>query len=96
MNLEKTERLIAMLRQNGVSHFKSEDVEIDFGMPTKHIEVPTNTQLQEKAPPLQAVPPVELEIPHHVNEVNKLMKLSDEDLVDKLFPDYSQMEQKEA
>lgn len=36
-----------------------------------------------------AVPPVEIEIPHHVNEVANLLKLGDEDLVDKLFPDYT-------
>ena len=40
--------------------------------------------------PLQAIPPVDIEIQHHVNEVKSLLKLSDEDLVDKMFPDLSQ------
>jgi len=31
----------------------------------------------------------EVEIPHHVDEVRKLLRLSDEDLVNRLFPDYS-------
>lgn len=38
-------------------------------------------------PTAAAVPPVELEIPHHQNEVLGLLKLSDEQLVDKMFPE---------
>lgn len=44
----------------------------------------------KKAPAPQAAPPVESNIPHHVNEVANLLKLNDNDLVDKLFPDYTQ------
>lgn len=44
----------------------------------------------EKSVPLQAVPPVQLEIPHHLNEVTSILKMSDEELVDQLFPDYTQ------
>lgn len=43
-----------------------------------------------------AIPPVEMEIPHHVNEVLGLLKLSDEQLVDKMFPDYSKLEGEHA
>jgi hypothetical protein len=34
--------------------------------------------------------PTQLEIPHHENKVANLLKLSDNELVDKLFPDYTQ------
>ena len=44
--------------------------------------------------PSQAIPPVETEIPHHENEVLNLLKLSDEQLVDKMFPDYSELQEK--
>ncbi len=43
--------------------------------------------------PLAAIPPVEVEIPHHPNEVVSLLRLSDEDLVDKMWPDYSTTEE---
>lgn len=43
-----------------------------------------------------AIPPVEMDIPHHANEVLGLLKLSDADLVDKMFPDYSQLEGEHA
>lgn len=42
---------------------------------------------ETKDVPPQAAPPVEMEIPHHTNEVMSLLKMSDEDLVDKMFPE---------
>jgi|SRR5665213_2733239 len=44
--------------------------------------------------PSQAAPPVEVDIPHHANEVLNLLRLNDEDLVDKMFPDYSELQEK--
>lgn len=46
--------------------------------------------------PLAAIPPVAIDIPHHLNEVRGLLKLSDEALVDRMFPDFSQLEAEEA
>jgi hypothetical protein len=43
--------------------------------------------------PLAAVPPVEMKIPHNASEVVNLLRLNDEDLVDRLFPDYTQIEE---
>ena len=43
----------------------------------------------DKEVPLQAIPPVEMPIPHNANEVLGLLKLSDEQLVEKMFPDFS-------
>lgn len=37
-----------------------------------------------------AIPPVEVNIPHHPNEVASLLKLSDYELAERMFPDYSQ------
>jgi hypothetical protein len=36
------------------------------------------------------VPPTEISIPHHENKVASLLKMSDEELIDKMFPDYTQ------
>ncbi len=99
------------MKQFGVEHFKNEDLEIKMSgqsTETARIELPPFTKSAlnnsdhssrvsiEKPPESQAIPPVESKIPHHVNEVADLLKLNDNDLVDKLFPDYSQMVPKEG
>ncbi len=94
MNPQKIEKIFSLMKQFGVEHFKHEDLEIKMagqGTETARIELPSFTKSAPIAPEPQAIPPVESKIPHHVNEVADLLKLSDEDLVDKLFPDYSQL-----
>lgn len=80
-------------------------VEIRFHTPAHALNVATPSELPknnpqgvdkspraEAAPPTgAAIPPREVEIPHHVNEVQQLLRLSDTDLVNKLFPDYSEL-----
>lgn len=99
MKVEKYERLFTLMKLYGVSHLKHADLEITFGGAPesflKKEETPPYPVTFTKAPPPQAVPPVESTIPHHVNEVANLLKLGDADLVDKLFPDYSQLAVKE-
>lgn len=98
VTFKETERLIKLLKANGISHFKSLEVEIDFGSVSGSVvdsvdHSPNHArsrQLDKKVVPPQAAPPVEQHIPHHVNEVQQLLKLSDEDLVDRLFPDHTQ------
>ena len=67
-------------------------MEVRLEPSTSNIVVPApllHQDKESKAPPhAAAAPPVEMEIPHHINEVSKLLKLSDEDLVDKLFPEH--------
>lgn len=88
MNLGEIEKLITILRSNGVTRFKSADIELRFS------DVKSSGKAVQIMPdiPLQAAPPVEDKIPHHVNEVVGLLKLDDEALVDKLFPDYSNIQ----
>jgi hypothetical protein len=84
------------MRKHGVSYFKSVEYEIkiDSSMPlasmpdpsiSKPVSPPTSTPSSAAS-----APPVEINIPHHVNEVKNLLKLSDNELVDKLFPDHTQ------
>lgn len=96
MNPTKAEKLFSLMRQYGIAHFKNEQLEIKMGhIPGALIQpediVKPEPQVNMSATPSQAVPPVEMNIPHHVNEVHNLLKLSDNELVDKLFPDFSQM-----
>jgi hypothetical protein len=93
---------MVLMRKHGVSYYKSTEVEIkcDLGVPSVSAPVvgtppvsvldAKNTigVIDPKGPATAAsAPPVEMEIPHHVNEVAALLKLSDNDLVDRLFPD---------
>lgn len=95
MKIEKIERLLALLKREGVSHFKYAEIEIRLethGVSSSTARsspelVLTNPQETKTA---ASAPPVEITIPHHVNEVTSLLRLKDEDLVEKLFPDYSQ------
>lgn len=51
---------------------------------------PTYTEPAASTGPLVQM---DTEIPHHVNEVLGLLKLNDEELVDKMFPDYTELEE---
>lgn len=95
MTVKGTERLLNLLRAYGVSHFKTPEVEIRIGAPPLSspdsldaIGSPSPRVSETKAPATgAAIPPVQSEIPHHVNEVAALLKLGDNDLVDALFPE---------
>lgn len=92
MTVEHVERLIAVLRSNGVSHYKALDLEIKFDgttQPSKLVALPPVLPMAAVLEPVSgaAAPPTEMKIPHHLNEVASLLKLSDEQLVDKMFPE---------
>jgi hypothetical protein len=101
MNLQDTESLLKLMKRHNVSFFKSTEVEIKMGvelsMPTSVVvekePTPPDIKLPQDKPDTKSAasaPPVEMEIPHHLNEVAGLLKLSDNELVDKMFPDYTQ------
>jgi hypothetical protein len=98
MNALKAEKLFILMKKHGVSHFKT--LELEIRMKDAEAEGPGGNKPSIESlaakpsasvPDPQAIPPVEVAIPHHVNEVANLLKLNDFDLVDKLFPDYSQI-----
>lgn len=95
MTLKRTEQLLTILRAHGVSHFKTPSVELTIGFTHPQPAVAPILSLKENSfaeqmripPTAAAVPPVEMPIPHHINEVAKLLKLGDNELVDALFPE---------
>ncbi len=100
MSPKKIERLILTLRAQGVEYLKTPEIEIrlrDLPAGSQVVTYPVRVDVSPVPVPAKqsapdtgaAVPPVGNEIPHHTNEVAKLLKLSDEDLVDRLFPDYT-------
>lgn len=42
------------------------------------------------APDLAAIPPVTMDIPHHQSEVVSMLRMSPNDLAERLFPDFTQ------
>lgn len=99
MKADKAEKLFSLMKQYGIEHFKTSELEIKMSSVTSSQAIPVKKVKQGASPdsnvpvappPSQAIPPNEMTIPHHVNEVASLLKLNDNDLVDKLFPDYSQ------
>lgn len=96
MTIKATEQLLLLLRAHGVSHFKTPTIEIRIGGappldPVAAVGPVFSAPSSAKIPPTAAAaPPVEMQIPHHINEVQKLLKLGDEQLVDALFPDHTQ------
>lgn len=91
MNQKKLAGIIKLLRENHVSHLKTHEFDITFDITpgSKSVYVAPDPEMDAE-PPVAGGPkpalPVENNIPHHVNEVAKLLKMSDEDLVDQIFP----------
>ncbi len=78
MTIEETKELIKTLRECGVTRYKTTDIELDLGpAPAINIDAPA---------------PAPVEIKHKVEELTSLLKLSDTDLVDRLFPDHTNNE----
>lgn len=45
---------------------------------------------KSSVPPLAAIPPVTMDIPHHQSEVVSMLRMSPNDLAERLFPDFTQ------
>ncbi len=83
MDLEK---LLQALKEAGVTHYKTADLELRFSdVPVKPVHVPVDA-------PVSATE----EIKHEVHELTSLLKLSDVELVDRLFPDTQPEEAEES
>jgi hypothetical protein len=73
MNAIEIKELIKTLRECGVTHYKTAEIELDLGPAPIAIDAPA--------------PAPSPEILHKVEELTSLLKLSDVDLVDRMFPD---------
>lgn len=83
-----------MLRANGVKYFKSDEVEIKLAAPSQVLAVsPISSEprpmvvLEKDSKPLGDIPIKEMQIPHQLNEMLSVLKMSPEQLVDKIFPE---------
>jgi hypothetical protein len=98
MTIIEIAQLIELLKSNGVTRFKSDDIEFRFRenekieSPKHKISLPRKKRAKEEPEtiqniPNQAIPAVSEDIPHYANEVLGMLRMSDEELVDRLFPD---------
>lgn len=92
MNAREIKALIKVLRTSGVTRFKSADFEIEMGSSNQgDCANPLNSNRLVRSQPPQPIkdPEPDEPIKHKVEELTSLLKLSDVDLVDSLFPDHS-------
>ncbi len=94
MNPQKTEKLFSLMKQFSVEYLKTSEIEIKMNRdssaaPQSGLKADSYVRGEEAKDPstAAAAPPVDMEIPHHENQVAKLLKLNDEQLVDVLFPE---------
>ncbi len=85
MTLDETKALIEMLRRNGVASYKTRELKLNFHttnlVPAEYIKP---AQEVETAP---LTPEKEQEIKHTIEEMTSILKSSDDELINRLFPD---------
>lgn len=90
MNAKELKAIIKTLKEAGVSNFKTPELELSFkAVESISHETKIPSQPELKAKPLDAPIDEPSEIKHKVEELTSLLKLSDVDLVDRLFPDHT-------
>ncbi len=97
MNAKEIKALVKALRANGVTRYKGPDIELDLApivsRETEDLKPWHNpsryTRRISKDIPEEEGNLEPTEIKHVVEEVTSLLKLSDKDLVDRLFPDHT-------
>lgn len=94
MTGEELFTLIEKLRAAGITHFKQGDLELSFS--DKPTLLPPAAKNPE--PVSLEIPPSEPEVapPHIVQEMRSLLRLSDEDLIDRIFPIPQQSDEDEV
>lgn len=81
--IEKLAPVLELLQRHGVMHIKMNGLEVNFAS----TDAPPSLPVSLTAPTLVSEP-----IKHENEELTNVMKLSDEDLVDRLFPVPTQAE----
>ena len=82
-NQAELEALFAAMHNNRVTHFQCGDIVIDMAPLDASINPPKSSSFVDPSAPVLGSDPIK----HKVEQLESLMKLSDIDLVDKLFPE---------
>lgn len=98
MKPKEIKALVKILKSSGVTHFKTAELELTFvkheTIVTAPVEVsPVNTKrvVKRRAKAIKVTKAIkdESETPHELVELSSLLKLSDTELLDQMFPDYT-------
>lgn len=83
MSPKELKKLVKTLRDLGVTHYKTADLELNLTpeAPIKAAKI------------IPATPEEEAEIKHKMENYKSIMQLGDIELVDRLFPDYTQQDE---
>lgn len=86
MNVEETIKLLQVLKSNGATYFKSSDFEVTLigGQPV--LEAPVGPSSSPAEAPVEPSP-IDQAATDKVVETIELLKMKDEDLANKIFPD---------
>lgn len=78
---DNLKNLLVTLRENGVTHYKTPELELDL--------VPLSPSILHRVSDYETskVAPSDKEIPHVVKELESILKLDDQQMIDRLFPD---------
>lgn len=88
MTPKEFEKIAKTMRKYGIARFKSDNVEIEGLTFGPVVDGPRQISVPEKKPHSISGNSEEQEpIKHKVEQLTSLMKLSDSELVDELFPD---------
>lgn len=96
MTFKETIKLIKAMKSAGVKSYKDGDVELSFedaSPQTMKLIDAMNDVICEPLTPIDAPTTEEDPIKHKVEEMVSLMKLNDNELVDRLFPDTQEQEE---
>lgn len=94
MTLEEIDSLIKVLRANGVTKFKSPEISIKLNganpvvvhSQKRQTKLPKEREIFHGKLEEITIPPVEEETKHTVDAVRSLLRMSPEELVDRMFP----------
>lgn len=81
-------RFVQVLKECNCSHFKNGNIELSFGDKPKTVSVPV-LQTKDLVPTSLEKPPEikdDEQAPHIIQDVKRILSLSDEDLLDKIMP----------
>jgi hypothetical protein len=88
MNLSDTVELINALKSKGVLHFKSHDFEVSFKPSGVETHVGSEQSMQVVTPAPEG--PIDPVATQKAQDLIDILKLKDDALVDKIFPDGAQ------
>lgn len=84
MTSKQLRSLAKTMRELGITHLKTADIELSFTSPAAEASLPKQKASIPVEQPLS--PEEDAEIRHKIEEVRSVMQLGDEDLVERLFP----------